>query len=109
MTVLENVEQKYAEQLMNSGQISDKDMNALAAYHKSLTSEKEIILNHDAAMTGSFVELAKGLLTCGVSVLGIAASAALVSDCTKFEENGTYTTTAGQTALRNLTARLFKW
>ena len=108
MTVLENVEQKYAEQLMN-GQISDKDMNALAAYHKALVSEQEMILNHDAAMTGSFVELLKALLTCGVSVAGIAASAALISDCTKFEENGTYTTTSGQTALRNLTARLFKW
>lgn len=110
MANIYDVENKYVNGLMEEKRtVTEKDINALAAFHKSIASEKEVLLNHDAAMTSSFVELTKAVLTCAVSVCGIAASAALVNSCTKYEETGTYTTTAGSTALRNLTSRLFKW
>lgn len=101
---LASVEAKYAKQLMEQERISEQEMNALSAMHRANIEQENALIESKAENKKAWLDFLGKILAAGVTG-GIAAGInyatrkdmnRMLGDVTKFEETGSYTSSAGK-------------
>jgi len=107
---LASVEAKYAKQLMEQEHISEQEMNALSAMHRANVEQDNSRMESEAEHKKAWLDFFGKILAAGITG-GIAAGVnyatrkdmrSMLGDVTKFEETGSYTSSAGKGLVHKL-------